>query len=120
MTADLGGKRVARLIPPAHLAAALRAVTSPYRWLEHFSQRDAAYFFGRDDLIDELSEHLRKQRFLLLAGPSGSGKSSLLRAGLLHAVRQSGRQTLAIRPLDDVWRELGCQLGLPEQPAANG
>jgi hypothetical protein len=71
VTADIGGKRVARLIPPAHLAAALRAVISPYRWLEYFDQSDAAYFFGRDDLVGELSQVMRQRRFLVLAGPPG-------------------------------------------------
>jgi V8-like Glu-specific endopeptidase len=42
VTADIGDKRVARLIPPAQLAFAIRSVSSPYRWLEPFSQRDAA------------------------------------------------------------------------------
>ena len=116
VTADSGRRPIARTIPPAQLAAALRAVVSPYRWLEYFDQRDAAYFFGRDELIEELSLHLGQHRFLVLAGPSGSGKSSLLRAGLLNAARRSGNETLVIRPLDNVWRELGRQLGLPADP----
>jgi hypothetical protein len=61
VTADVGGRRVARLIPPTHLAKALRTVASPYRWLEYFDQRHAAYFFGRDRLINELWEELQER-----------------------------------------------------------
>lgn len=62
---------------------------SPYPGLESFDQQDAAVFFGRKDEINELMRHLQTRldvpsgRFVALVGPSGSGKSSLLRAGLL-------------------------------------
>lgn len=62
---------------------------SPYPGLESFGSDDAAVFFGRDDEIDRLLELLQPTlqrgagRFVAVIGPSGSGKSSLLRAGLL-------------------------------------
>jgi WD40 repeat protein/energy-coupling factor transporter ATP-binding protein EcfA2 len=62
---------------------------SPYPGLESFSGDDAAVFFGRDDEIDRLMELLQPTlqrgagRFVAVVGPSGSGKSSLMRAGLL-------------------------------------
>jgi hypothetical protein len=62
---------------------------SPYPGLESFAGDDAAVFFGRDDEIDRLIELLQPTlqrgagRFVAIVGPSGSGKSSLLRAGLL-------------------------------------
>jgi WD40 repeat protein/energy-coupling factor transporter ATP-binding protein EcfA2 len=62
---------------------------SPYPGLESFSGDDAAMFFGRDDEIDRLLELLQPTlqrgagRFVAVVGPSGSGKSSLMRAGLL-------------------------------------
>lgn len=46
------------------------------------------FFFGRDALVEWLLEALRKTRFLAITGPSGSGKSSLARAGLNPAIRQ--------------------------------
>jgi len=119
VTADIGGKRVARLIPPAQLARAVRSVVSPYRWLEHFSQRDVAYFFGRDGLTKELWEELRNQRFLLLAGPAGSGKSSLLDAGLVAKARRAGMNAYVMRPLADARAELVRTLSLPADPPAN-
>ena len=59
----------------------------PYPGLVPFEERDARLFFGRDELADQLvrrlAERLDGPGILLVAGESGSGKSSLLRAGLL-------------------------------------
>ncbi|TDV56200.1 BTAD domain-containing putative transcriptional regulator [Actinophytocola oryzae] len=59
----------------------------PYLGLKTFQAHDEDRFFGRAHLVDELLSRLTDQRFLALLGPSGSGKSSLLRAGLLAGVR---------------------------------
>ncbi|NND03594.1 MAG: protein kinase, partial [Acidimicrobiia bacterium] len=58
---------------------------NPYMGLEAFQREDADRFFGRNELIAELIERLRHKRMLVVAGPSGSGKSSLVRAGLIPA-----------------------------------
>ncbi|RCG24809.1 WD40 repeat domain-containing protein [Streptomyces diacarni] len=60
---------------------------SPYRGLTRFEPGDAALFFGRDRLVERLIELTGKQRFTAVFGPSGSGKSSLLRAGLIPRLR---------------------------------
>ena len=60
----------------------------PYRGLEAFREEDAALFFGREQDTAQLIERLRTTRFVAVLGPSGSGKSSLVRAGLLPAVRR--------------------------------
>jgi WD40 repeat protein/energy-coupling factor transporter ATP-binding protein EcfA2 len=59
----------------------------PYVGLAAFQADDAEKFFGRDRLVSRLCGQVAKHRFLLLVGPSGSGKSSLLSAGLLHRAR---------------------------------
>jgi WD40 repeat protein len=69
--------------PP--LAAA--PVQCPYRGLEVFNEADAKFFFGRAATTQHLVETLRPVRFLAVLGPSGSGKSSLVRAGLLPALK---------------------------------
>ncbi|MCP2163551.1 nSTAND1 domain-containing NTPase [Goodfellowiella coeruleoviolacea] len=56
---------------------------SPYRGLAAFGQDDADWFFGRDELVGELLSTVERHRFVGVFGASGSGKSSLLRAGLL-------------------------------------
>jgi WD40 repeat protein len=68
----------------------------PYQGLAHFEAADAARYFGRERLVGELVAHLTDRRFLIVFGPSGSGKSSLLRAGLLPALPD--RATVVITP----------------------
>jgi WD40 repeat protein len=63
----------------------------PYRGLASFQPDDAGWFFGRENLIDVVVGHLgelyRDGGLLFAVGPSGSGKSSLLRAGVIPALR---------------------------------
>lgn len=63
----------------------------PYRGLASFQPEDAEWFYGRRELTDALVEHLRRQQasggLLMVVGPSGSGKSSLVRAGMIPALR---------------------------------
>ncbi|NEQ50781.1 MAG: TIR domain-containing protein [Leptolyngbya sp. SIO3F4] len=58
----------------------------PYKGLEFFDWvgDDPNYFFGREKLVGELLERVQTSNFMALVGASGNGKSSVLRAGLLH------------------------------------
>src|SRR4051812_44387936 len=58
----------------------------PYKGLARFETTDAAFFFGRELVVAEAIGDLVRNPFLALIGPSGSGKSSLLRAGVVHAL----------------------------------
>ncbi|MFZ5818815.1 MAG: AAA family ATPase [Chloroflexota bacterium] len=80
------------------LAAAVRredapaAGLPPYKGLYFFDESDAEWFFGREALTGTLVERLNTglksdQRFLAVVGASGSGKSSVVRAGLIPALR---------------------------------
>jgi energy-coupling factor transporter ATP-binding protein EcfA2 len=60
---------------------------SPYKGLQFFDEADVSLFFGRERLTAELVDHLRQHRFLAAVGASGSGKSSVVRAGVVPAVR---------------------------------
>ncbi|MDX3709190.1 helix-turn-helix domain-containing protein [Streptomyces europaeiscabiei] len=60
----------------------------PYRGLARFEPDDCELFFGRDRVIDELSELGSGSPFAVVFGASGSGKSSLLRAGLIPLLRE--------------------------------
>ena len=62
-------------------------VTAPYRGLARFEPGDSGRFFGRDQLVADLAELALDNRFVAVVGTSGSGKSSLLRAGLVPALR---------------------------------
>ncbi|WP_407676941.1 caspase, EACC1-associated type [Phytohabitans aurantiacus] len=79
---------------------------APYQGLQAFEEEDSEFFFGRKTLVsrllDALSQGLRDPGLIAVVGSSGSGKSSLLRAGLLPALRQ-GHQDL---PGANEWRRL--------------
>ena len=63
----------------------------PYKGLRYFDIADADYFFGREDLINQLIDRVRQDNFLAILGASGSGKSSVLRAGLSYELMQGQR-----------------------------
>ena len=63
-----------------------RTVDRPYPGLRPFEPHEGEIFFGRDGHTDRLLEILQRERFLAVVGASGSGKSSLVRAGLLPAL----------------------------------
>lgn len=64
------------------------AVDCPFPGLETFTEEYADLFFGRDLEISRALEKLRHSRFLAIVGASGSGKSSLVQAGLVPAIRK--------------------------------
>ena len=59
----------------------------PYKGLQYFDCDDADYFYGREELTDTLLNKIRQDNFLAILGASGSGKSSVLRAGLIHQLQ---------------------------------
>lgn len=61
---------------------------SPYKGLKPFEDKDKDRFFGRDQFVAKLVDELGKSRLILLLGASGSGKSSVIRAGLIPKLRQ--------------------------------
>lgn len=79
----------------------------PYRFLEHFDTKHADLFFGRESEVEALSELIPNVRSLVVFGPSGVGKTSLLKAGLMPALRDEeapvGRRMLPVycRGLED-------------------
>ncbi|NJK67511.1 MAG: PDZ domain-containing protein [Microcoleus sp. SU_5_3] len=63
--------------------------TSPYQGLKKFNFKDRERFFGRDKLIARLFEAVNRSNLSLVLGASGSGKSSLVRAGLMPELSKS-------------------------------
>ena len=72
--------------------AAPSAAACPYKGLAAYQIEDAQFFFGREVLIDDLVRRLQTHQVLTVGGPSGSGKSSLVRAGLIPAIRAGALQ----------------------------
>jgi hypothetical protein len=62
----------------------------PYQGLHYFDEADADRFFGRERLSERLVSRVRCEPFVVVIGASGSGKSSVVRAGLVPALRQAG------------------------------
>ena len=62
-------------------------ITNPFVGLRSFNEHESHLFFGREKQVDELLLRLRKHHFLAVIGTSGSGKSSLIRAGLIPALK---------------------------------
>src|SRR5512132_2766003 len=83
-------------------ASAVREALCPYRGLLPFREEDAGLFFGREEAIDTLLGKLRDHNLVTLVGRSGSGKSSVVAAGLIPALRRraDGRtwSILSLRP----------------------
>ncbi|MEL7155079.1 MAG: protein kinase [Actinomycetota bacterium] len=61
---------------------------NPYKGLAPFDETDANDFTGRDRLINDLLGAVERHRITVVVGPSGSGKSSVVRAGLIPALRE--------------------------------
>ncbi|MGB3918986.1 MAG: caspase family protein, partial [Thiothrix litoralis] len=89
LTQYQGEVSVASPYPPDH---------PPYKGLLTFTQADREFFFGRDGMIQQLLDRLSTSRFVPLLGASGSGKSSLVLAGLLPKLPESDWQVLVMRP----------------------
>ncbi|MFM9104951.1 MAG: toll/interleukin-1 receptor domain-containing protein, partial [Cyanobium sp.] len=99
---------------------------SPFPGLMVFEEEDAPVFFGRDNDWRVVIERLNTRRvqggprLLVIQGSSGSGKSSLLRAGVLPRLRRAGRQWLVLpvlrpqtRPLESLVQTLALALQRP-------
>jgi WD40 repeat protein/tRNA A-37 threonylcarbamoyl transferase component Bud32/energy-coupling factor transporter ATP-binding protein EcfA2 len=67
-----------------------RASARPYRGLFAFREQDAEYFFGREAVVEELEAAVSSRAFTAVVGASGSGKSSLVLAGLVPRLRSRG------------------------------
>jgi DNA-binding beta-propeller fold protein YncE len=75
-----------------------RLLPNPYRGLEPFGEEHADVFYGREDEVARLEALLDRQPIVAVAGRSGTGKSSLVRAGLLPRLRRRGVHVVEFRP----------------------
>ncbi|KAK1182905.1 hypothetical protein B7755_035085 [Streptomyces sp. NBS 14/10] len=91
----------------------------PYQGLARFEPGDHERFFGRDRLVGDLVGLVRTHRFVVLVGASGSGKSSLLRAGLIPRLRGPDEPREPSEPHERAAEEPYESAGEPyERPAA--
>src|SRR3954452_682155 len=106
---DLGPHRLSGLRAPEKIhgvkgpgiRAPLPAGESPYRGLLSFEPDDRRFFVGRDEVVEEILPRLTAGRLLAVVGASGSGKSSVMRAGVVGAVlagEVEGREHATVIP----------------------
>lgn len=89
------------LTTPASLApSAGTPAACPYRGLAAFGVDDAHLFFGRDADAEELLSRCTRGSVVTVVGPSGSGKSSLVRAGLVPLLQERGTSVVVVSPGD--------------------
>lgn len=100
---------------------ASEAPLNPFPGLRPFEAEEDYLFFGREKQIDELLRRLRSNRFLSVVGTSGSGKSSLVRSGLIPALHGgflamagSSWRVLMFRPGEDPIGHLASSLDAPD------
>jgi TIR domain/AAA ATPase domain len=88
---------------------AVRVSICPYRGLLYFREEDAPFFFGREAGIDKLTDAVLRQPLVTVVGASGSGKSSVVRAGLVPRLRSDRRtawETVILVPTDQPLKAL--------------
>ncbi len=72
---------------------------NPYKGLQSFDETDKELFYGRDRVIEEMRAKAESHKLLVVSGASGTGKSSVIKAGLLPVLRETGFRILpVIRP----------------------
>jgi WD40 repeat protein len=75
-----------------------RLIANPYVGLRPFDEADAPTFYARATLVAALVEQVTRDRFAAVVGASGSGKSSILHAGLLPELRRRGHPIVSMVP----------------------
>ena len=81
---------VAVAAEPVTVTGSAGAARNPYKGLAAFQQIDAGDFFGREALRDQIVAELATRRLVAVVGPSGSGKSSVVKAGVVPALQRGG------------------------------
>ncbi|WPD24270.1 MAG: trypsin-like peptidase domain-containing protein [Candidatus Electrothrix scaldis] len=117
VVARRGDLNTAYMIPASILLRAFPEMeqhsrpANPYRGLEAFREKDAALYFGREQTIARLRQVVAEQPFAAVIGASGSGKSSVVFAGLIPALRHNGDWLFAhCRPKNQPLYELAACL----------
>ena len=88
---------------------------SPYKGLSAFQEKDADFFFGRKKFIADLVQAVNTKAFVPVVGASGSGKSSLVFAGLVPRLREASMQIVSFRPGNNPFDALAVALSAHHQ-----
>lgn len=91
----------------------------PYKYLDYFTEEDGDIFFGREKEIDILLSDIIVSRLVVLFAKTGTGKTSLIRAGVSPRLTRLGYTTIYTQVKEDPYESLGQALseqGIPRSP----
>ena len=96
---------------------------APYKYLDYYTFEDADLFFGREEETQKMVGEILSTRLLVLFSPSGSGKTSLINAGVRPALEKLGYETVYVRldqdPIPSVQSAVAEKFGLPVAQSAS-
>ncbi|MRG48374.1 AAA family ATPase [Chitinophaga sp. SYP-B3965] len=72
-------------------------INSPFKFLDPYGRNDAEIFFGREEEIKQLYQHIHKNRLVLVYGTSGTGKTSIVQCGLMNRMEDTDWTPFFIR-----------------------
>ena len=75
---------------------------NPYKFLDAFNKEDKDVFFGREREVEEIYSRLFQGNLLVIYGPSGTGKTSLIQCGIANKIPDSDWKPLFIRRNEDI------------------
>lgn len=111
LAARTNSTQAAPPVTPILARAGIDVNSSPYRGLFAFREPDAPYFFGREAFTEQLLTAVSQQPLVAVLGPSGSGKSSVVHAGLLPRLRARPEWLIAaMRPHSHPFQSLAAAL----------
>ncbi len=116
-------RRIQKEAQASHLVGSQDALPwkRPYKFLSFFQEEDEDIFFGRDEEKRKLFGQIVSHRLVVLHGASGTGKTSLLNAGVLPQLRREGYRVILRRPLKDLEQEIRLGVGqLVQETTAPG
>ncbi len=94
---------------------------NPFMGLSSYNEDDTSLFFGRDRVVEALLEKIETQQLTVVSGASGTGKSSVIKAGVLPRLRNAGRTILPIiRPGKEPLQTLATELPDFDEQASTG
>ena len=100
--------------------AARELIVHPYKFLSSYDISDQNIFFGRDTLTKRLAGKVARHKVLLLNGAPGSGKSSLINAGLIPYLAENGYTYLSFRDYSDPLQQLqNCLIKMGISPVSS-
>ncbi|MDX2100247.1 MAG: hypothetical protein SFW36_20925, partial [Leptolyngbyaceae cyanobacterium bins.59] len=98
---EQGLQRLQTYLDRVHPTQPIAVPTCPYQGLSAFQEEHAAVFFGRETLTQNLMQCIKTGSFVAVVGASGSGKSSLVFAGLIPQLRTEGNWLIeSLRPIN--------------------